>query len=172
MDLFVFFKTVKIVVSIKTGNLFRIAAINWFFKLLIKKQGGTLKINGLSQEGGQEIPAAATRNGLITPHIPSWRCRWRSWLCCCIADRRILPSACSLDLGVPSAALRASFYVRTCGANNVVYVVAACKVDRGVTNCGKKKIPQKIYIYIFMRCGRDVYTLRAIGYYCISVQAG
>ena len=158
--------------AIGEGAMIFIAAINWFFKLLIKKQGGTLKINGLSQEGEQEIPAAATRNGLIAPHIPSWRCRWRSWLCCCIADRRILPSACSLDLGVPSAALRASFYVRTCGANNVVYVVAACKVDRGVTTCEKKNSPINIYIYIFMKCGRDVYTLRAIGYYCISVQAG
>jgi hypothetical protein len=82
-------------------------------------------------------------------------------------------SALSMQSGFGSpSALRASFYVRTCGANNVVYVVATCKVDRGVTNCEKKNSPKNIYIYIFMRCGRDVYTLRAIGYYCISVQAG
>ena len=43
-------------------------------------------------------------------------------------------------LGVPSAALRAKFYSKTCTwANNVLCceAVAACKVERGVTRCGE-----------------------------------
>ncbi len=44
-------------------------------------------------------------------------------------------------LGVPSAALRAKFYSKTCmwDANNVLCceAVAACKVECGVTRCGE-----------------------------------
>ena len=60
-------------------------------------------------------------------------------------------------LGVPSAALRAKFYSKTCTwANNVLCceAVAACKVERGVTRCGDVNTLRAELLLVYFRLGR------------------